>query len=138
VDKKWTRLRFVTLDPENELVNEVVVAASRNHKLENIHSDLLRGYNFLIDILNSTPKINKECDIRFLNTFPTFGMYLFDENTDQAEAWVWIYCYHAPIGPCFHLLPEQNKSLLDFYQSQFEIMFTNSKSGYSKQNKKEL
>ncbi len=98
----------------------------------NLKSDILKTCDNFNKIF-SEPKMKKGSGIRFLNFKPSYGIWLVDEGTDQAEALVEIYPYQDFIFPTFYLSPSRNKKWFEFFQSQYSNMWECSRLAHKTQ-----
>ena len=122
-------IRLLLVDPYSES-GSLEVTAQRFEKHQDVHK-LKREIEHALDNFSilAKSKTNK-FQLRLFSAVPPYGIWIIDYGTPQAEIWVSFYSFRHKIEPVLHLLPNKDKTLFDFFSSQFETMWQVSREWY--------
>lgn len=121
-------IRILMIDPSNDALLDVVSAMHEQPERQAVLRDEVRkSFGNFRFMFSATQKGKHE--IRFLTSQPPYGIWIFDEGTDQAELWVEMYAYKVFVFPTLHLVRAQDKKWFDFFKNQYEKMWETSIPG---------
>jgi hypothetical protein len=64
--------------------------------------------------------------IGLVDIVPPYSIWLLDVGTPRAEIWVNLYSYQDESEPSFQLFPHRDGELFEFFQDQFEVMWSSA------------
>lgn len=69
---------------------------------------------------------NGKFQVRLMPIAPAYGLWIIDAGTPTAEIWVELYSFRDLPEPTFKLTPEKDGESFDFFEKQFELMWSAS------------
>ena len=120
-------IRILVIDPHHECSTDMVAYRMQRHQDSNyIKTEIkhtLRNFSTLYD---QKSRNNKAFQVRLMRIAPTYGIWIIDEGSDNAEIWVELYTFRGETEPAFRLLPHRDGDWFSFFERQFAEMWNAS------------
>ena len=120
------QVRILITDPEHPAIQIAAARFEKHQNFEKIQSECrLSLDNF--EALARDKDLGKRFKVGLAPISPAFGIWLIDAGTPKAEIWAELYGFRAEHDPVIHLLPYRDGSWFEYFQKQFESMWSTSK-----------
>lgn len=116
------KVRLLIVHPDDPAIE---LASKRFHK----HQDaarIKREAEHALDnfeSLTTQPRAQRGFQVKLGKFVPSFGIWMIDADTAEAEIWVEMYTYRDEPEPTFQLLPQRDNMWFKYFQRQFELMW---------------
>jgi hypothetical protein len=119
-------LRFLLLDPENPSAQVFNLIS----KVPDVQADIKQTLKSLNLLILMEQKFDGKCLVRLSDVFLPFGLAAFDPGKDIGFMNIEMYAYKKTLGerPHFVLTQGKDKKWFDYYKSQYEQLWKNSKA----------
>ena len=123
--EKGGNVKIMIIDPEKPAIEQ---AAKRNKRHQN-HEKLRRECLIALDnfeTLWDTPLNRKRFEVRLSDVAPTFGVWVINGDSRNAEIWAEIYSFRGEKDPAMMLTPHKDGAWFDYFKTQFEMLWHES------------
>lgn len=123
--KDGAQIRLMIVDPNKPVMDIIVNRFHKHQDTEKAKREIEHTLDNLKALASIIPTRGR-FQVRLFPHAPPYGIWIIDANRPNAEIWVELYSYRDYPEPTFHLLPLRDGEWFEFFNNQFETMWSAS------------